>query len=66
MTPDEVISHFGGVQQTADECEVSYQAVKAWKDQGKVPKLRQKHIQLITEGKLVAEPSNREAATASA
>lgn len=56
MTPQQVIEHFGSQQAVAIALSVSQPAVAAWVATGSVPPGRQAQLQIITGGKLVAEP----------
>lgn len=56
MNPEDVIDYFGGVADTARALNISYQAVKKWVDQGKIPVQRQYQIQVMTDGELTVEP----------
>ncbi len=52
MTPSEVVEFFGSRSAAAQACQISYQAVCDWETRGEVPKMRQYHIQTITDGAL--------------
>ncbi len=52
MTKDEAIKFFGSPSKLAKACDVSRQAVNRWEE---IPLTRQFQIQVITEGKLVAD-----------
>jgi len=54
MTVDDVFKHYGTRRNIANEVGVSYQAVVNWEQVGKISFTRQCHIELITDGKLVA------------
>lgn len=57
MTPEDVIRHFGGTQMKAAEALNLYQSsVSEWVQNGRVPWLRQLHIEKVTGGALKAEP----------
>lgn len=55
MSPKELLDYFGSRSKAAKKIGVSYQAVKAWEDDGRVPNLRQHHIENITGGVLKAD-----------
>lgn len=50
MHIEEVITHFGGVMQTAMRLGVTRQAVYDWRKSGKIPFARQAQIELETNG----------------
>lgn len=50
MDIEEVITHFGGVMQTAMRLGVTRQAVYDWRKSGKIPFARQAQIELETNG----------------
>ena len=51
MKPETVIKHFGGVNKTADKLGIKPPSVSEWISTGKIPLLRQYHIQQVTGGK---------------
>lgn len=55
MTPDQVVTFFGGRRKAAENCKVHYQTIYDWLKSGKVPKKRQLFIQEITKGLLKAD-----------
>ena len=60
MTPEQVIMHFGGTQTAvAEALDISQVAVSEWVRQGYVPLGRQYQIQVLTAGRLRADPSAR-------
>jgi len=54
MTVEEVFRHYGSRRSIADEVGITYQAVVGWEQVGKISFTRQCHIELLTEGKLIA------------
>lgn len=60
MTPDQVITHFGGcdesVLEVARQLRCSPQAVYQWLKAGEIPRARQLEIQEQTRGRLKADP----------
>ena len=49
MTVDEMLAYYGGQRKKAAAAlNVSYQAVVGWERAGKIPFLRQCHIELVT------------------
>lgn len=56
MTAEEVIEHFGSVQEAATALHRSYQGVKKWRDSGFVPATTQYEIEVVTGGALKASP----------
>jgi hypothetical protein len=56
MKTSELINHFGGVQETADAFGIGYNAVWLWQDKEHPPIGRQYEAQVLTKGKLKAEP----------
>lgn len=54
MTVEEVFRHYGSRRIIADKVGITYQAVVGWEQCGKISFTRQCHIELITDGKLVA------------
>lgn len=64
MKLDDVLSHFGGAQETAKALGLSHQAIYAWRRTG-VPCGRQYQLELLTDGALRAErPVPRDSAAA--
>ena len=59
MSPDEVITHFGGhdesVLKTSIELRCSPQAIYQWLKAGEIPRARQLEIQEKTKGRLKAD-----------
>ncbi len=55
MTPEQVFDHFGGKSPTARALGISHEAVRKWELVGVVPEQRQFHIEVITNGVLVAD-----------
>lgn len=55
MDIQQVISHFDGIPATARALGVSYQAVREWKQQGRIPVTRRYQIEVVTKGKLKAD-----------
>lgn len=55
MTPEQVIKHFGGVNNTARALKVAPPSISEWLSNGRVPELRQFQIQHMTHGKLKAK-----------
>lgn len=56
MKFDQVIKIFGSQAALADALGVKQPAVSNWKTRGKIPHLQQLRIELITKGKLKAQP----------
>ena len=54
MTPDQVIKHYGGEQQTAEALKITRQAVNYWKRMKSIPPKTQAWIQVHTGGALKA------------
>lgn len=50
MKKQDVIEHFGSVQQAAEALGMTHQAIYAWGDD--VPASRQAHVELATKGKI--------------
>lgn len=50
MKKQDVIEHFGSVQQAAEALGMTHQAIYAWGDD--VPASRQAHVELATKGKV--------------
>lgn len=55
MKPSEVIEHYKTDVRAAAEIGVSYQSIKNWLKNGKVPRISQLAIQTLTKGKLKAD-----------
>lgn len=55
MTVDQVVKHFGSVAKTALALKMTRQAIYAWRYRGGIPKMAQYHIQVLTEGRLLAD-----------
>ena len=54
MRKQDVIEHFGSQRAIAEALDISEQAVSAWDDE--IPEGRQFQLQVITGGKLQANP----------
>jgi len=57
MNTQTAINHFGGRKELADSLGISREATYVWGNE--VPYLRQCQLQVITAGKLVADPAPR-------
>ncbi len=55
MNLAKVIKHFGGKAGLAKSLGLSYQAVQQWEENNKIPHGRQYQIQVLTDGRFVAE-----------
>jgi DNA-binding transcriptional regulator YdaS (Cro superfamily) len=55
MTPQQAIAHFGTQVKLAEALDIRQGSVSEWVIAGKVPWLRQLHIEKITRGKLKAD-----------
>ena len=55
MTIEEVLSHFGSIQRVADVTGVTYQAVYKWREEQRIPGVRQYHFEVLTKGQLLAD-----------
>ena len=53
MTKAEAIAHFGSVRKLADALGIASQAIHQWRD---VPALRQLQLELMTKGRIKADP----------
>lgn len=61
MNAKEAIQHFGNIKNLADALQIKYvQSVYQWGD--KVPMRRQYQLQLMTKGKLKADPESDKSA----
>jgi hypothetical protein len=60
MTPEKVIDHFESISSTASALGITYESVRKWVIQGKVPQSRQYEIEILTGGKLKAEPKPKQ------
>lgn len=58
MTPDELIAHFGGLSAAARALGVKPPSVSEWKAAGRVPRVRQYQIEVVTDGALRADRSD--------
>lgn len=58
MDIEQVITHFGGIQRTADALDESKQCVYNWVKTKKIPLFHQCHIEHVTQGELVAHTSD--------
>ena len=57
MTPQQVITYFGGtVRKAAKALDLTTATIYVWLEEGRIPRLRQLDIQELTEGRLIAEP----------
>lgn len=56
MTPAEIIEYFGCRTEAANKIGVTYEAVRQWVHQNKIPQLRQCQIEIITGGTLSVDP----------
>lgn len=54
MKPNDVVSYFKTQAKAAEALGISQSAVSQWFEDGEVPFLRQMHIQVVTNGALVA------------
>jgi DNA-binding transcriptional regulator YdaS (Cro superfamily) len=57
MTYDQLISHYGTQSAAASALGINQSSVSEWKERGSIPRLRQLHIEILTKGKLKADPS---------
>ncbi len=57
MNIDEVITHFGGLQATANALNRSKQSVHHWVKTKKIPLISQCHIEHLTHGQFKADTS---------
>jgi DNA-binding transcriptional regulator YdaS (Cro superfamily) len=55
MTPHQAIEHFGTQVKLAQALDIRQGSVSEWVIAGKVPWLRQLHIEKVTKGKLKAD-----------
>lgn len=55
MKPNDVIEFFGTQQKAAVALSLTQSAVAHWVKAGEIPLVRQAHIQLVTNGQLVAD-----------
>lgn len=55
MNAKEVIEYYGSEVKAAASIGVSYQSVRNWRVNGKVPRISQLAIQTLTKGKLKAD-----------
>ena len=55
MTVDEILGVYGTTYKFAKQTGLSYANVKNWQRLGYIPMSTQKKIQLITEGRLLAD-----------
>ena len=63
MNTQDAIDHFGTIQKLAKALDIKHvQSIYQWN--GKVPRGRQYELQLLTKGKLKAEPKNTTASSA--
>jgi DNA-binding transcriptional regulator YdaS (Cro superfamily) len=56
MTYDQLINHFGTQLTAARAIAVSQPAMSNWKARGRIPLVQQLRIEVLTKGKLKAEP----------
>jgi DNA-binding transcriptional regulator YdaS (Cro superfamily) len=57
MSPSQAIEHFGSQQAVADALAISQPAVARWLEREEIPAGRQAQLQIITGGKLRADPT---------
>ena len=58
MNMQDLISHFGSQTAVARALGTSVQVVSAWKTKNRIPLGRQYEIQILTAGKLRADPAH--------
>ena len=59
MKPSEIIELYGTQAEAGKALGISQSAISQWLRDGEVPHLRQHQIQVITAGRLVAQPNSR-------